>query len=340
MKVGMVGINNFNNTLMKKTFAFLILSIALVSCYDEYIKDYQYDAVYFTYQIDVRTVVVGEGMKIMVGVGLGGVMENKIDRNVNFILDNTLITPAKLTAMKTSSETYIKNAVSAVTTLKQLPANYYTLSNSSTFIIRAGQFRGSIDIKVDSATFLADAETINASYALPFYITTADADSILEPKRSSVVGLKYENMLFGNYWHGGVALINRPGKPDTTINYFTTIPQTETKIWTLTTATPNSLTTNGYYNLTTAKKEMTLTLDGTNITVSSAPGSTNTIMPDGTSTFNRPKLLQDRKIFLKYRYTSAGNGYAYHCTDTLTFRNRFRDGVNEWQDENPSHYLK
>ena len=169
-------------------------------------------------------------------------------------------------------------------------------------------------------------------------ITTADADTILPNKTYTVIGLKYENMLFGNYWHGGSALVNRPGKADTTLNYFTTIPQPETKIWILKTATPNSLTGNGYFNLTTAKTEMTLTLDGTNITVSSATGSTNTILPEGTSTFNRSKLLQDRKIFLKYSYVSGGN--TYHCTDTLTFRNRIRDGVNEWQDENPSHYLK
>ena len=69
---------------MKKIFAFLILSIALVSCYEDYIKDFDYNAVYFPYQIDVRTVVVGEGMKIEIGVALGGVMENTKDRNVRF----------------------------------------------------------------------------------------------------------------------------------------------------------------------------------------------------------------------------------------------------------------
>ena len=26
--------------------------------------------------------------------------------------------------------------------------------------------------------------------------------------------------------------------------------------------------------------------------------------------------------------------------DTLAFRNRIRDGINEWQDENPGHYKK
>ncbi len=63
---------------------------------------------------------------------------------------------------------------------------------------------GSVVMKADSAAFLADAATINAAYAIPLYITAADADSILEPKRFAVIGLKYENMLFGTYWHGGV----------------------------------------------------------------------------------------------------------------------------------------
>lgn len=80
-----------------------------------------------------------------------------------------------------------------------------------------------------------------------------------------------------------------------------------------------------------------ITLDGTKITVSQAVGSKVVVLPDGESTFNRPKLLQERKLFLKYKYANA-DGTTSYATDTLTFRNRIRDGVNEWQDENPSHY--
>ena len=105
---------------MKKLFAFLILSIALVSCYDDYVKDFDYNAVYFPFQIDVRSFVVGEGMSIEIGVSLGGVMENKKERNVGFQVDNSLVTPAILTAMKNSSLTYVKAGVAAVTTLSPL----------------------------------------------------------------------------------------------------------------------------------------------------------------------------------------------------------------------------
>ena len=57
---------------------------------------------------------------------------------------------------------------------------------------------------------------------------------------------------------------------------------------------------------------------------------------DGDCSFNRAKLLQNRRIYLKYKYVK--DGLTYHATDTLTFRNRVRDGVNEWQDENPGNY--
>jgi len=322
---------------MKKILGFLILSVALVSCYDEYIKDFDFSGVYFTYQIDTRTVVVGEGMKIEVGVALAGVMENKIDRNVSFSINNALVTPAILTAMK-GGATYIKNAVAGVTTLSPIPANYFTLSDNSKIVIKAGKHTGSVVFKADSANFLADAATINAAYALPLYINSADADTILQNKRSSVIGIKYENMLFGNYWHGGVTTVKDAGGTTVqTITYRTTIPTPENTIWTLKTVAPNILVTNGYSNVTTSKGEMRLTLDGTNITVSSNTGSTFVVEADGTSTFNRPKLLQDRRIYLSYKYVN-GDGNTCYAKDTLTFRNRIRDGVNEWQDANPSHY--
>lgn len=325
---------------MKKILALIVMTIAMVSCYEDYLFDYDYSAIYFPYQIDVRTFVVGEGMKFTVGAELAGIKKNTTDRNVSFELRPALITADILTQMKNSSYTHIKNASSTISALLPLPASYYTLSDNSKIVIKSGWHVGKILVKPDSAAFLADAATRVPTYIIPFYITGADADSILEPKRYALIGVKYENKLFGNYWHGGAALVNRPAKTDTTIVYKTTIPIPENKIWTLTTVSPFALSLNGYLDQTSTKSEMTLTLSGTSITIASAAGSTYTFTPDGTSSFNNDKLLQNRKLFLKYQYTNAGNGYTYHCTDTLTFRNRLRDGVNEWQDEDPSHYTK
>ena len=327
-----------NETIMKKFLAFIVISIALASCYSDYLTDYTFSGVYFPYQNDVRTFVVGEGMKIEVGVTIGGIRENTKDRNVTFALDGSLITPAMLVRFKTAANGYIKDPTTPVTAFLQLPSNYYSISNPNTMVIKAGQHMGSVVIKPDSTIFLSDPATKFATYVLPFNITKADVDSILEPKRYAVIGLRYDNMLFGKYFHGGSAVVNRPAKADTTIRYYTAIPMPEPKIWTLTTNTPNSLFAPGYLDQVTGNNEMLLTLNGTDVTISSSAGSKYAITSDGACVFNRPKLLQDRKIFLKYKYTDPGNGWTYHCTDTLTFRNRLRDGINEWQDENPAHY--
>jgi hypothetical protein len=312
----------------------------LVSCYDEYVLDYPISGIYFPYQIDVRTFVVGEGMKVEVGAALGGVRENTIDRNVSFIFDNTLLAPA-LAKMKIASQGYIKTPVTTVATLLPMPTNYYSISSTNTMVIKSGWHSGSVIIKPDSTNFLNDSiNTIISTYALPFYITEANADTILQLKRSNVVGFKFENKLFGKYWHGGAALINRPGLSDTTIIYKTTIPTAESNVWTLITASPQTLYTNGYYNLTTTKNELKIVLKDGNVFVSAGPTASFAYTADGVSTYNNPKLLQKRMLILKYKYTNAGNGWTYHCTDTIAFRNRLRDGINEWQDENPSHYTK
>jgi hypothetical protein len=328
-------------TDMKKILAFIILSIAMVSCYENYIYDFTYTSVYFPYTTDVRTVVVGEGMHFDVGAALGGVRSNDKDRNVSFILDNTLINPAQLLKMQTHAQGYIKNPSLPVVTLLQLPANYYTITDAATMVIKKGQHEGGVTIKPDSTTFLNDSlKTMYATYALPFRITAADADSMLYSKRTNVVGVRFENMLFGNYWHGGAAKVPKVGTStdSATIVYNWAVNDIATKIWTITTFGPKTVYTNGYFNQQTAKTELKLVLNGSTVFVSAAPGSTFNYVQDGACTFNQAKLLQNRKIFLKYSFVNGK--YTYHCTDTIFFRNRIRDGVNEWQDENPAHYTK
>ena len=335
---------------MKKILALIVLSVAMVSCYEEYIVDYPYTATYFFLQQDVRTFVIGEGMKFKVGVTMGGVSDNTMDRNISYVLDPALITPARLAAMKLASQGYIKDAVTPVAALEQLPSTHYTVSNSSTMVIPSGWYTGTVDIKADSVNFLNDSlKTQYSTYVLPFKITAApEIDSILPLKNYNVVGTRFENMLFGKYWHGGSALVNRASNPnpfqraDTTFKYYTTIPVPENRIWTLTTVSPQVLSCDGYFNatVTTGANHMTFVLKGNKIILTDGTTTVQNFAPEGECTFNNAKLLQNRKIFLKYTYTDAASGFTYHCTDTLTFRNRIRDGVNEWQDENPSHYTK
>jgi hypothetical protein len=345
---------------MKKLLAFILLSIAMVSCYNNYITDFTYDAIYFPNQMDIRTFVVGEGMKFDVGVALSGVHSNNRDRNVSFTFDNTLITAALLSTEQTSSNSWVKGPTASplvgtvppyVTALLPLPSNYYTITNANTMVIKSGTWAGVVTIKPDTTLFLNDSlKTMYGTYVLPFEITAADADTVLKSKSTNVVGVKFENMLFGNYWHGGAAVLskkNQPAVDSITVTYPHAVTDANSKIWTLTTYGPCSLYANGYYNQTvTTKNEMKLVLKGTSIFVSAgaawpswaATAPTNTVSANGTSSYNAPLLLQNRKIFLNYKYTSSG--IQYKCTDTLFFRNRFRDGVNEWQDENPAHYIQ
>lgn len=322
--------------IMKKIFAFLIIALLFVSCYEEYVKDFDYDGIYFPNPVNVRTVVVGEGMKIKVGAQLSGVLENTRDRNVNFVIDNNLVTPSILNTMKTHSWFWVSGPAGKVEELKPLPSDYYTLSDPGRIIIKKGWHSGNVTLKIDSLKFLGTEGTLNPMYAIPFYITDADADTIIEKFRSTVIGIRYENKLFGNYLHGGVAVVkNAAGATVETLKYQTAVNQTN-EIMQLSTVAPHALATNGYVRNRTGKPEIILSLEGNNVIIGSAPGSTNTYEPDGESLFNGSKLLQDRKIFLKYKYVE--NNLTYHCQDTLTFRNRIRDGINEWQDENPENY--
>jgi hypothetical protein len=244
--------------------------------------------------------------------------------------------------MQAASQPYIKNATVPVTTQQQLPSNYYTISDASTMVIKKGQHEGAVTIRPDSVTFLNDSlKTMFGTYVLPFRITSAEADSLITVRQTNAVAVRFENMLFGNYWHGGAAKVGKVATPavdSATITYRWAVNDIATKIWTLTTAGPTTLYTNGYFNLQTTKNELKLVLKGTTVYLSSAPGSTNTYTQNGECAYNNAKLLQNRKVFLMYTFKSGK--FTYRCTDTIYFRNRIRDGINEWQDENPDHYTK
>ncbi len=310
---------------MKKYLFILAATVTLTSCYDDYVKDNDTQAVGFANQTDVRSVIVGEGMKFSTGVALGGTIENSVDRPISFEID------------------YIQNLTKSLSSLEALPAEEYKLlpegGTDGRVTIRQGSHLGQIVIKIDSAKFLADASRTLPKYVIPLRLTDGNGTDLMADKATSVVGVRYENMLFGNYWHGGETIVtDASGAEVNRIAYYTTVPQPETRVWTLTTVAPFSLTANAVGGeLNGSKAQLTLTQgEGGAITVSAADGADYVVEADGDCSFNRAKLLQNRRIYLKYKYVKEG--LTYHATDTLTFRNRVRDGVNEWQDENPGNY--
>lgn len=328
---------------MKKfILLFAISSFALTSCYEDYLIDYDYQGVGFANQTDVRSVIVGEGLAFSTGVALGGVIDNEQDRVVSYKLDNSLVNEGTLSAFKSHSLSYITSLFKNVGTLYELPSSQYILSNEGgqegRTVICKGSHLGTIEVKIDSAAYFNGAASLTPDYVIPISITDGGGTPLIEGKATTVIGVRYENMLFGNWWHGGKATVVAQDGSTRTVTYSTEIPQTDNEVWTLTTVAPFSLTSNAVGNeLNTSSAQMKLTLnnDGS-VTVDSVEGAAYIVEPDGESLYNRAKLLQDRKIYLKYKYVKDGE--TWHATDTLTFRNRVRDGVNEWQDENPEHY--
>lgn len=313
-------------------FLSILLLPFLFSCYDDYIHDYEYSTIYIPYQIDVRTFVVGEGMRIKFGAELGGVRNNTETRVANFSLDPDLINNSTLLAMQGSSSPYIKNEMLMVDTLLLLPSSFYSLSNNSAIEILPGNHTGTIEIRADSTNFLADPRTASARFALPFRLESVDADRLLEDKNTAVIAVKFENMLYGNYLHGGVTTVRDSlGNLVRTVTYPTAVNQGPTEIWSLATSAPDRLIVPSYSNFNSTKPEIELKLEANNsITLGSAEGSTYQFEADGASSFNGVRNLQQRKIYLNYKFRD-NDGNTHHAQDTLTFRNRIRDGVNEWQ---------
>ncbi|MCD8173662.1 MAG: DUF1735 domain-containing protein [Alistipes sp.] len=322
-----------------KKIASIMAGLALfASCYDDYVKDNDFNAVYFSYQTDVRTVVVGEGMEFKTGIVLAGVIENKQDRKVEFVQDDALVTPAVLADMKNHSFSYIKAIAGGMSNVQPMPAGMYSINPTDKVTIKKGQHHAEITIKIDSLAFLSDPLAALPEYCIGFNILKADADLILEGKESTVIGVRYDNMLFGNYWHGGHAIgVDASGAERDRIEYYTEVPQPDNRSWTLTTVSPFELSVNGIANeIVTSQPQFILRQDGGRLTLTDSGQGTYPVEQDGECSFNQAPLLQDRKLFLQYKFEK--DGLTYHATDTLTFRNRIRDGINEWQDENQSNY--
>ena len=75
---------------MKRIQLYLIAlaGVLVTGCYDDYMVDYDYDAIYTAYQYDLRTFVLGEKQGFDFTVGLGGLDHNDRDRKVSVSLQS------------------------------------------------------------------------------------------------------------------------------------------------------------------------------------------------------------------------------------------------------------
>ena len=342
---------------MKRTILVLSAMLVLTSCYEDYVRDFDYSAAYAAFQYDLRTFVYGEDVEIGFTTALGGVLSNDKDRKVNVQIDNSLLTSdlsvfdpshrtAPFTAMDgmmgaaplgTLSQDYVTVEITdaGIESLQPLPESYYTTSGAVK--IKQGYHTGDLFLYPTEEMF-KDEKMLKPYYALGFLITSADVDSLITEKSFQIMAVKVENRFWGNWYHGGrrVVIKNSNGSPMSDDRYQLEIPQGDTKNYVLTTETVNSVVTDKLSN-TAGSLRLTFLADN-EIKVEDVSGEKEIRNILGQpSHHNGAKLIQDREIYLNYAY-SNGDGTTTYVTDTLAFRNRIRDGINEWQDENTKNY--
>lgn len=340
---------------MKRYLIILATAFALTSCYEDYTFDYDYSAVYIAYQYDLRTFVIGEGMKFDLTVALGGVQVNDRDRSVVVSVDDALLS-SDLSQYSTDSRTkefhaidglmgrapighmsqnYVANEVTAagLKELTPLPKDCYEITGLGGLKIKKGRHTATATIRANEA-LLNDEKAFAPYYALGFAVTSADADMVLPEKSFAVIVVKCEHMFYGNWYYGGSAVVkDSEGEVISESYYPIVLPQSDDKVKVLSTVSADCVEWVSPY-----AGKMRVVIDGSSLTVSSVDSSVEIGVIEGEpSYYNQAKLLQDRRLYLNYTVTNP-DGTTTYVRDELLFRNRVRDGVNEWQDENPENY--
>lgn len=337
--------------MTKKILIVLASACVLTGCYDSYLREFDHTAAYIAYQYDLRTFVAGEEEAFNLPVALAGVMVNDRERKYSVSVDNSLCTadllsftenPKDLNSFTAldgllgkapfgelagGSGSYVTSELSAagLSELTALPEDCYTLSFDG-LSIPEGYVTAYGRIKATDK-LLADPKAYAPYYAICYRINSADVDVVVPEKSFAVVAVKVENRFFGNWYHGGKSVV---GSDE--VLYPFAIPQEDGKVYTLTTVNANTVKTN---KIAQGSGSLTLTFNGSDITITS--DDVTMVEDSRRSYFNDAKLLQDRKLYLNYSYLDA-KGRTVQVSDSLVFRNRIRDGINEWQDTNKEHY--
>lgn len=178
---------------MKKLIIFsLFLAVVMTGCYDEYTSDFENTAAYFSYQYPVRTVLIDPEMdnfEIEVGATYGGKYSySGASETIGFVIADTMIT---------------NNSEYTDLGIKPMPASWYSLSNSSELTI-VNDNVGFVKVTINKDSLTAHNDATMNTYAIPFLMTTASTDSILEGRDYSIVVVKFRNEFDGRYYVKGV----------------------------------------------------------------------------------------------------------------------------------------
>ena len=154
----------------------------LIPSRDNPFPDFDYTAVYFPIQYPIRTIDLATDARIdnsidlehrfHIGISMGGVYENTMDREVRFQYDPDLL-PDDLNAESSRGVT--------MDSILLLPPSYYELTPSSgSFVtIPAQEFTGLIEVQLNDV-FFEDSLSLLNTYVIPLRITEAmNIDSVL-----------------------------------------------------------------------------------------------------------------------------------------------------------------
>ena len=334
--------------MTKKIFTVLAAALTLVGChnFDTDFPDYLYTTGYFPYQFPVRTLVLGNDQypndndnagRFVISAAMGGVYQNKVDRVINFKVDESLCRNV---------------AFSNGDPIKALPSAYYTLSNNSQITIPKGEYNGGITVQLTDA-FFNDPDAIKNTYVVPLVMTgTNDLDSLLvgstttpsadrrfssqwtvAPKDFTMFGIKYITELHGNWFHYGSATVSMKDGSSETVEYKVAddfnhdVTNNEHVMLTTTGRHTSTLT----QKLKGTKMNLTPTLvfthNGESVTLSAPAGADYTVTGSGTykldtaSSYNRWSNKDRYVITYSFTVTDAA-GNTYKATDYLVQRDR------------------
>ncbi|NMH89858.1 BT_3987 domain-containing protein [Flavivirga algicola] len=297
-----------------KSCLLLILLLSMMfSCdpYEDYIVDtIGFTAVYFPHAEIERSAVAGEGLEIKVGAYLGGVKDNNNVEDLTFEIDPTMLDGTAYTL---------------------LPEDYYTLGSPDKITIDQGEFLGLLSVKFDSLRMANDMQLLDYNYALPFRILSTSTDSILEGKEETIIPIKLMNTYEGNFYQVGSLkeFFTVDKVLDTAYVYGDHLDGPSTPIRELRSIMMDTVKINGVANRTGDNYSMKLKVnpEDNSVTIIADPSSDYQVEENGFSLWDPVK----RRFTLKYKYSDGGKDF--EVEEVLTFRNRVRDGINEWRWE-------
>ena len=326
---------------MKRILVILIVFAGLVSCHNFDIEhpDFKYTSGYFPYQFPIRTLVLGDYIydnsndnahKFVISAAMGGVYENQKDRVLDFKVDESLCSNILFAAGGTQ--------------IKALPANYYTLSNTSKITIPKGSMNGGVTVQLADA-FFTDPLAITNTYVVPLKLTgSADVDTILvgsstnksadprivgqwtiAPKNFTMFAVKFINEYHGNYFHYGSSTVKDGAGATVETNAYNTQSYVENNPVVKLTTTARyqvSMSTNFKGSKLSGNYNMLLTFNGNNCTITNPAGTTYTITGTGSFKTKEYEWGDKKRDGIVLTYTVTSGTYKYEASETLVARDR------------------